>query len=314
LFIIETTNYLRARLRIRLYKIKHKEYNYSQSSPSHNCIFGAMLSVSQLFIYPIKSLGAISLNSAEVTDRGFKYDRRWMLVDEHNKFLTQRVFPQMALLKVLVNEDGLLVQHKKNESSIRVPFQATGKKYRVKVWSNVCKAIEVSQEIDEWFSDMLSMKCKLVYMPDETKRRVDSRYASNKEITSFSDAYPFMVIGQSSLDDLNSKLTETLPINRFRPSIVFTGGQPFEEDELAHFTINQTSFYGVKLCARCVVTTINQDDATKGKEPLHTLSAYRKRNNKIYFGQNLVHSGEGIISIGDSITVIERKHARFSRL
>jgi uncharacterized protein len=281
-----------------------------EAQASHNCIFGGMLNVSKLFIYPIKSLGGISLDSAEVTDRGFRYDRRWMLVDVNNEFLTQREFAHMALFNVQLEDNGLLVQHKKNGSSILVPFDAVGPKYSVQVWSDVCKAIEVSHEINEWFSEMLLMKCKLVYMPDETKRRVDSRYASNKEITSFSDAYPFMVIGQSSLDDLNNKLEEELPINRFRPSIVFTGGAPFEEDRLAHFTINQINFYGVKLCARCVVTTINQDEAIKGKEPLHTLSAYRKWNNKIYFGQNLVHSGKGTISVGDSINMIERKNAR----
>jgi uncharacterized protein len=273
-----------------------------------------MLSVSQLFIYPIKSLGGISLNSAEVTDRGLRHDRRWMLVDDNNNFLTQRVFPQMALLKVLLNEDGLLVQHKKHEGNILVPLEAMGNEYKVKVWSDVCKAIEVNDQVSEWFCDMLSMKCKLVYMPNQTRRRVDSRYASNKEITSFSDAYPFMVIGQSSLDDLNTRLKETVSINRFRPSIVFTGGAPYEEDELAHFSINKINFYGVKLCARCVVTTINQDEATKGNEPLYTLSTYRKRNNKIYFGQNLVHSGEGTITIGDSIELIERKKARLARL
>ena len=270
-----------------------------------------MLSVSQLYIYPIKSLGGIALNKAQVTDRGFQYDRRWMLVDENNQFLTQRIFPQMALLQVQVKEDSLLVQHKKDGSSINVPFQPLGAAYKVQVWSDVCKGIEVSTQINKWFSDMLLVKCKLMYMPDSTKRRVDTRYASHKEITSFSDGYPFLLIGQASLDDLNNRLEEPLPMNRFRPSIVAQGSAPFEEDEWAHFRINQIDFYGVKLCSRCVITTINQDEATKGKEPLHTLATYRMFQNKIYFGQNLLQRGEGVISIGDAIEVKERKKARF---
>jgi uncharacterized protein YcbX len=270
-----------------------------------------MLNVSQLFIYPIKSLGGISLETAQVTERGFLYDRRWMLVDKESQFLTQRTTAQLALLKVMVGEDGLTVQHKKNGSSIEIPFEAEGESLQVAVWSDTCKAIEVSEQISEWFSDTLSLDCKLVFMPDTSRRRVDTRYASSKEITSFTDGYPFMMIGQASFDDLNSRLAEPLPIDRFRPSIVFTGATPFEEDTWAQFKINETSFYGAKLCARCVVTTINQDEGTKGQEPLLTLSTYRKHRNKIYFGQNLLHNGFGNITVGDVIEVAERKKGRF---
>jgi uncharacterized protein len=273
-----------------------------------------MLTISQLYIYPVKSLGGITLNSAEVTDRGFKHDRRWMLVNENNQFLTQRVFPEMALLKVSLVDNGLLIHHRKKGYEALVPFEAAGDEYDVEVWDDICKAVEVSTQASEWFSDALSMKCKLVFMPDETHRPVDTAYAFNKEITSFSDAYPFTVIGQSSLDDLNRRLNAQLSINRFRPNIVFKGGVPFEEDNLAHFMINQIHFYGVKPCARCVVTTIDQEEAVKGKEPLQILSSFRQWNNKIYFGQNVLHKGEGVISIGDSLQVIERKRGTLSGL
>lgn len=266
-----------------------------------------MLQISELFVYPIKSLGGISLTTAQVTERGLQHDRRWMLVDEANQFLTQRAFPQMALLQTQLTEDGLLIKHKKTSDKIIVPFQPSGETMRVQVWSDVVKAVEVNKEISEGFSAILSMKCKLVYMPDSTKRRVDTRYASNKEITSFSDGYPFMLISQSSLDDLNNRLQSPLPMNRFRPSIVVTGSLPFEEDEWAHFTSNNIDFFGVKLCARCVITTINQDEATSSKEPLQTLATYRKFQNKIYFGQNLLHRGEGMLRIGDSLQIKERK-------
>jgi uncharacterized protein len=273
-----------------------------------------MLQVSELFIYPVKSLGGISLSKANVTDRGFEYDRRWMLVNEQGEFMTQRTLPQLALFRTSIEADHLSITHKLENMSISVPFEAAAETRTVDVWSDRCRARLVDAKIDQWFSDLLSLKCSLIYMPDTTKRRVDGRYAQNKEITSFSDAYPFLIISQASLDDINNRITEQLPMNRFRPNIVVTGSMPFEEDEWAHFAINEIDFYGVKLCARCVMTTINQDNATQAKEPLKTLSTYRLKDKKVFFGQNLLHKGEGVVSIGDEVTVLERKKARLPQI
>ena len=269
-----------------------------------------MLTVSELFIYPIKSLGGIAISSALVTERGLQYDRRWMLVDEYHTFISQREVAAMALFDVALQEDGLLVMHRLNGNSILIPFEPqTNEMLIVEVWSDRCRAIVVSREANHWFSDKLGINCRLVYMPDTVKRSVDDRYAIDKEIVSFADGYPMLMIGQSSLDDLNSRLQEKLTIQRFRPNIVFTGGEPFEEDDLEAFKINDILFYGVKLCARCIITTINPDTATKGKEPLRTLATYRMRNNEVYFGQNLLYKGEGQIQVGDEIEVIKRREA-----
>lgn len=263
-----------------------------------------MFTISELYIYPIKSLGGISLTQAEVTDRGFKYDRRWMLVDEHNRFLTQREFPQMALLKVHLENDGLLVTCPLKDP-IKIPFKLNNQiKQEVAIWDDTCKGVFVSHEMDNWFSEALQLKCRLVYMPDDTHREVDQRYAREGMITSFSDAYPFMMIGQTSLNDLNNRLADRLPMDRFRPNIVFTGGQPYEEDLMNHIQIAGIDFFGAKLCARCVLTTINQQTGVKAKEPLKTLASYRLKNKKIMFGQNLIHEGTGIIAVGDTITTL----------
>lgn len=266
-----------------------------------------MLTVSELFIYPIKSLGGISISSAKVTDRGFEYDRRWMLVDANNRFITQRELPTMALLQVELNPDGLKVYHKKNTNSpITIPFlPETKEEAIVEIFEDRCKATFVSNIIDEWFSKMLSVDCRLVYMPDSSSRLVDEKYATNNEINSFSDGYPFLILGQSSLDDLNKRLTHPLPVNRFRPNIVFTGAAPFEEDTMEEFAINNIIFHGVKLCARCTIPTVNQDTALKSKEPLNTLATFRQKNNKIYFGQNLLAKGFGSIKVGDCIEIIK---------
>jgi len=263
-----------------------------------------MLIISELYIYPIKSLGGISLSSAQVTDRGLKYDRRWMLVDEQNRFLTQREYPQMALLKVQIESDGLLVTHHLS-GLVFIPFeQYDPGKQEVVIWDDTCAGVFVDPELDNWFSAALGIKCRLVHMPEDTRREVDQRYAREGMITSFADAYPFLLIGQASLDDLNNRMAESLPMNRFRPNIVFTGGDAFDEDLMNHIQIAGIDFYGAKLCARCVLTTIDQQTAVKAKEPLKTLARYRLMNNKILFGQNLVHEGTGIISVGDTLNVL----------
>ena len=266
-----------------------------------------MLTISELFIYPIKSLGGISVSSATITARGFEYDRRWMLVDLNNRFITQREFPEMALLQVEITDDGLKVYNKRNISShITVPFLAEiTEAVTVEIFEERCEAIFVSKIADEWFSSMLSAECRLVYMPDSTNRLVDNKYAGDNEITAFSDGFPLLMIGQSSLDDLNTRFSEPLPINRFRPNIVFQGGSPYEEDTLEHFAINTINFYCVKPCARCAITTVNQDNANKSKEPFSTLATYRQKNNKVYFGQNLLAKGVGTINTGDQMQVIK---------
>jgi uncharacterized protein len=268
-----------------------------------------MLTVSELYIYPIKSLGGIALNTATLTDRGFEHDRRWMLVDANNQFLSQREVNAMALLKVQLTEQGLLVQNSSVPGAeLLIPFEPeTTDTFTVTVWSNHCRACRVSDAADAWFSKQLGLPCKLVYMPESTHRFVDSRYAHHKEITSFSDAFPLLLIGQASLDELNSRLSTPVPMNRFRPNIVFTGGTAYLEDSMKEFAINGIAFFGVKPCSRCVITTIDQQTGEKAKEPLKTLSAYRMKNNKTYFGQNLLYQGTGTVSVGDTITIHEQK-------
>lgn len=271
-----------------------------------------MLTVSELFIYPIKSVGGKSVDAAKVITTGFQHDRCWMLIDEHNRFISQREIPGLALLEAGTTDHGIEVKHKHGAASFTFAFDELKQQWiDVTIWDDACMAQLVSDKADAWFSEILNTACKLVYMPETTKRKVDPRYAFNSETTTFSDGFPLLMLSQSSLDDLNSRLTELLPIDRFRPNIVFTGGAAFEEDLLEHFIINGIGFSAVKPCARCSITTTNQQTAERSKEPLATLSTYRKKNNNIYFGQNLLHRGTGIISIGDSIEVISKRERFF---
>jgi uncharacterized protein YcbX len=268
-----------------------------------------MYSISQLFIYPVKSLGGIEVPAARLTDRGFQYDRRWMLVDASNHFLTQREYPAMSLLQTSIEDDNLVIYHKNDLSDkLRVPLHpAPAECVAVKVWDDQCEAQFVGEIPDNWFSEKLAMSCRLVYMPELERRKVDVKYAIDNDITSFSDGYPLLMIGQASLDDLNSRLEQTLPINRFRPNIVFTGGLPYAEDTMEHLVINGIDLFGVKLCARCVLTTIDQSNGIANKEPLKTLAGYRMANNKIYFGHNMLFKQTGWMKVGDVLEVLSNK-------
>lgn len=264
-----------------------------------------MLTLSEINIYPIKSLGGISLQSSVVEERGLKYDRRWVLVDESKTFFTQRDFPEMALIKVSIENNALKLQHKtKTVETMIVPFEFEhSAKDRVVIWDDIVIGEFYNSQIDEWFSDIIGIKCHLVKMPESTKRIVDETYAKNK-IVSFADGYPFLIIGQSSLDDLNSRMEVPLPMNRFRTNFVFTGGNSFEEDGWKIFKIGEIKFRAVKPCARCVITTTNQDTAERLREPLLTLSKYRKFDNKVMFGMNIVCESTGQVTVGDKIEIL----------
>jgi uncharacterized protein len=261
--------------------------------------------LSEINIYPVKSLGGISLTSAIIEERGLQYDRRWMLVDENNQFMTQRKIHKMALIKMQISA-AYLQASMVNMPDLRIPFAPqTSERITVTIWDDTCQAVVVSKEVNEWFSEALQIPCRLVYMPDDSIRPVDHTYAKNNEFVSFADAYPFLLIGQASLEDLNQRLSQAVPMNRFRPNLVATTSIPFEEDQWKSIRIGETLFHLLKPCARCVLTTIDQQTGMAGKEPLKTLSSYRTTNNKVLFGQNLIWGRQGIqITQGDKLEVV----------
>lgn len=235
-------------------------------------------------------------------------DRRWMLVDEQGTFMTQRIYPQMALFRPAISGDTLTVTkinpvNDQPSVSFSLTAPPLGEQLHSKVWDDEVVVTEVSDMVSQWFTNQLGMRCKLVSFPEKNPRPVNPRYRINNEQVGLADAYPFLIIGQSSLNDLNARLQQPLPMNRFRPNFVFTGGEPFEEDTWKNLTIGKNRFAAVKPCNRCVLTTVNQDTAEKGAEPLLTLSKYRKRDNKIYFGQNLVAFDHTEVAVGDAITL-----------
>ncbi len=265
----------------------------------------AEIILSEINVYPIKSAAGISLKNAKVGEKGLEFDRRWMLVDEKGKFISQRSYPDLSLVTVNIEKEGLTVKHKvKNYGNLFIPFEIDEEHQKeVEIWNDKCFAVPVSNAADCWFGKVLGMPCQLVYMQENSKRMVNPKYSVGKETVGFADGFPFLLIGQSSLVNLNSKLKKPVEMNRFRPNLVFTGGEPFIEETWIEFKIGPITFYPVKPCARCVITTVDQDTAERGSEPLATLSTYRKKNNKVLFGQNLIHRGSGIINVGDALLI-----------
>lgn len=274
-----------------------------------------MLTISQLFIYPIKSLAGIAVSSATVTDRGFQHDRRYILTDEKNKFLTIREFPQMTRLQPILEPGGLrmvALEYPIDDLFIPTPTEAEGD-HDVTIWNATVRALPTQSDADRWFSEVLNSRCKLAYMPDSSLRPVDttSGYKPAGKFTSFADAYPFMLMGEASLADLNERYAERNPgkapitIHRFRPNLVFSGGQPNQEDDIEAFTINGVSFLGLENCARCTIPNVDPETGQPDprKEPLATLAKYRTQERKINFGRNVVHSGTGVVNVGDALVL-----------
>ena len=265
--------------------------------------------LTDIYVYPIKSLGGIRLEKAFLEEKGLQYDRRWMLIDHEGTFVTQRKHHQLSLLQVQIHGDRLLVNHK-GDTQLQISFnlnEDTGESIAVTVWDDTALGLEVSKKVSSWFSDYLDFEVRLVRMSDEEKILVDPQYAANGETKSFSDGYPCLIIGQSSLNGLNEKLDVPVSMNRFRPNLVFSGGVAHVEDSFKNFNIGEILFTAVKPCARCVLITVDQETGIKGQEPLRTLATYRTLNKKIMFGQNLLHQGTGILSVGDEINIQDWK-------
>lgn len=266
--------------------------------------------LSEINIYPVKSLGGISLNESKVEKRGLQHDRRWMLVGaSDNMFITQREFNELCLLRLSFDNNGFKIKYDKNSSSINIPFGIeTGEKCDVVIWRDTVEAIHYSYEIDKWFSEIINYDCKLVYMPDTTQREANKDFAIADDIVSFADGYPILILGQSALDKYNNLSGNNFKMNRFRPNLVFTGGEANIEDTWKKFKLNGIDFYPVKPCLRCNITTIEQETGVIGKEPLKTLATYRAVGNNVKFGMNVIPgalTNESNLKIGSELNILE---------
>jgi uncharacterized protein len=263
----------------------------------------AALCLSSLTYYPIKSAAGTSVPAWEVDDFGLRHDRRWMVVEPDGHFITQRTSPRLALVRPQIRDSSLFVEAPGTDPLVLPLEPEHAEPLTVQVWDDTCQSLWLGEEAAAWFTRFLGFSCGLVYMGERQQRPIDPLYAPHQGRVSFADAFPFLLLSEASLTDLNGRLAKPLPMNRFRPNLVIEGGAPFVEDSLRDFAVSGIRFQVVKPCDRCVITTTDQRTTERSVEPLRTLATYRRVNGKVYFGQNVVHQGTGRITVGASLLV-----------
>lgn len=260
--------------------------------------------ISGLYIYPVKSCAGLELTEAQVAETGFEHDREWMVVKQNGWFVTQRQFPRMTLIQPNVATSGLVLSAP-DMPNITVPVRegASVPTLDVRVWDDTMTGADQGDEAADWLSTFLGSPCRLVRMA--SRRPVGKKYQTERqEITSFADGFPFLLIGQSSLDDLNARMETPVPMSRFRPNIVVAGAAPFAEDDWKQVRIDGVNFRVVKQTSRCEMITIDQVTATKDIEPMETLGTFRYRTRGIMFGQYLVQESDDVVRTGGRLEVI----------
>jgi uncharacterized protein YcbX len=260
--------------------------------------------VQALYHYPIKSCRGTSLDEAIVDARGIVADRRWMVVDAGGNFLSQRELPRMALVEPHLSDDILEVTAPGVEPLV-VALGPSGQQVDVTIWGDRCVAVDEGEDAARWFTTVVGVPCRLVRTSDTDVRRVDATYAGPSDQVGFADGFSFLLTSHASLDDLNRRLPEPLPMNRFRPNIVIDGATAFEEDSWRTIKVGAITFTVAKPCARCAITTTDQLTAERSKEPLRTLATFRNVPGRgVMFGQNLIHHDTGVLRVGDTVEVI----------
>jgi uncharacterized protein YcbX len=264
-----------------------------------------LISVSGLFIYPVKSCGGLAVDRARVGATGFELDRRWMVVGDNGQFVSQRTYPRLALVRLLLLDESLVLKAPQMpELNLAVDVE-DGPATRVRVWDDECVATDAGKDAARWFSEHLGCSVRLVRMTADDARPLGATSAQPGDSVSFADRFPFLLISQASLDALNRRLSLPVPMDRFRPNIVVDGTGPHAEDGWDRLRVGEVSFRVAKPCARCVVTTVDQTTGERGREPLRTLSTYRTVDGQVLFGQNVVHEGRGVIRVGDPVSIVK---------
>ncbi len=271
--------------------------------------------LSGLFLYPVKSLGGCAVSSARIDAHGLVGDRRFLVIDETGRFLTQRTLPRMALIATALDATYLTLTPPQS-ASLRVPLASdpAAPLRTVSVWkSENLLAEDCGETSAALLSAFLGTRCRLVRLGPAFHRPIPKANAHPGDTVTFADAYPLLVIGESSLADLNDRLiargAEALPMNRFRPNLILADTPAYAEDTWPRFRIGEITFRAGGPCARCSVTTTDQATGQlDGPEPLQTLATYRRdsvQSTSVNFGQNLIHETKsGVLRLGNTLTIL----------
>jgi len=267
-----------------------------------------MISISSLIYYPIKACRGHTVDVSNLQRSGLENDRQMMVVTPEGGFLTQREHPKLALVSPSISGEKLVLSAPGIEN-LTIDVRKSGLTRPVDIWhSEGVQAVDQGERAATWFSDWLETSVRLVHIAEGYIRKVSQEYAvSADDHTAFADGYPILLASEESLADLNSRLVESVPMNRFRPNLVVRGCDPFAEDTWSRIRVGELEMAVVKPCARCVVTTIDKETLEKSKEPLKTLASYRTRNGGAMFGQNVIPLNEGRLRLGMNVEILSKK-------
>ena len=262
------------------------------------------MQVSKLAIYPVKSLNGIDQSNSKVVATGLEHDRMMMLVDENNRFITQRKYPQMALIK-LSGDYGNLRVVAPDMPEIELSRNFSADSQQLDVWGEACHGFVADDVINHWFSEFLQKQVRLMRYDLDTPRPLDPDFSKAGDIVGFADDSPLLAISEESLADLNGRLSHPVNFRNFRPNIVFKGTTAFQEDGWKELQIGEVKFDVAKRCSRCILTTVDPDTGEKREdgEPINTLGEYRRSRQGIMFGINLIPRSKGTIKVSDTILV-----------
>jgi uncharacterized protein len=260
----------------------------------------------------MKAARAVDLDESVVEPWGLAGDRRWLLVDEDGRFVSQREEPSLARVVVAYSQEVISVSADGSPSrQVATPAAdaTSADMLKVTVWGSTVLAAAAGPEDDAWFSAYLGRPARLVYLDDPTRRPVDPEFGRDGDVVNFADGYPLLLTNTASLDELGRWLTEDggqpVPMTRFRPNAVVTGAAPWAEDHWRRIRIGAVSFRVVKPCGRCVVTTTDQITGEVGSQPLKMLGRRRRFGQQLVFGQNMIPEGPGVIRAGDPVEVLQ---------
>jgi uncharacterized protein len=273
----------------------------------------ASVRLASIHVYPLKAGRAVDLAESLVEPWGLAGDRRWLIVDEDGRFVSQREEPALARVTVTPCAAAISVAAP-GRPTLRVAAPGSGAEMlKVTVWSSVLVAAAAGPRADAWFSDFLGRPVRLVHLDDPTRRAVDPRYGADGDVVSFADGYPLLLTTAASLAELGRWLVadgeQPVPMTRFRPNVVVSGVAPWAEDRWRRIRIGAVSFRVVKPCGRCVVTTTDQVTGERGTQPLKILGRRRRFGQQLVFGQNMIPDAPGgaagVIRAGDPVEILE---------
>ncbi|MDO3722020.1 MOSC domain-containing protein [Marinobacter sp. chi1] len=261
------------------------------------------MNVQFLWVYPVKSLAGIRVEALDLDDFGPAHDRRWMLVDDNGRFVTQRTHPELAKIKTSLAA---------GEVGVEIPgygsfaLEPTERRLEAKVWGDQVNTVLGAEEANAAVSAFCQRSLRFVFMPEDSFRQIDPDYVTSRRRVGFADGYPLLIANQASLEELNGRLRDPVEMRRFRPNVVVSGFTAWQEDHWRELSVGTVRLSLAKPCSRCVMTTVDPEVGVKDSDgqPLKTLSGYRRQKEGVIFGMNAIHQSRGCLSVGDPVSVI----------